>query len=217
MNYSEEIKEVRNRSHASLGLCSKAVEEAGGDVERALKILQEKGVISGAGRARVAAEGRAQAYVHQDAQLTVLVEINCETDFAARSEHFKAFCDLVAMQIAAMSPTWIARADVPAKELEAQTAIYNTQFASEGKPEKIREKIVAGKIEKWFGEVCLSEQKAVASETPNDTIETLRALLSSKLGETITIRRFVRWQVGEGIEKVKKADYAAEIAVLAAD
>ncbi len=216
MNNSDIIREVRNRSHASLALCAKAVDEAGGDVEKALKILQEKGVIQAAGRARVATEGRVQVYEHQGAKISVVVEINCETDFAARSEPFKAFCDIVAMQIAATNPRWTRRSEIPADALANQQGIFEAQLKTEGKPEKVWPRILEGKIEKWKAENCLEEQKAMASETPTDTVELLRAGLSSKLGETVTIRRFVRWEVGEGIEKPAAVDYVAEVARMAA-
>jgi elongation factor Ts len=215
MSSIEVVKEVRNRSHASLKDCAVAVDEAGGDVDKALKLLQEKGIISAAGRAKVANEGRVQSYVHgADARLTVVVEVNCETDFAARSDSFKEFCDTVAMQIAAMNPKWVRREDVPAEVVAEQRRIYEVQLTEQKKPQAAWPKIVEGKIEKWLSEACLLEHKAVASTTPEETIERLRALLSSKLGETITIRRFVRWEVGEGIEKPKKADYATEVAEL---
>ena len=215
MKHSSEIRDLRERTHASLGACAKAIEDAGGDVERALKLLQERGLIIASGRARVAREGRVHTYVHGASEIAVMVEVNCETDFAARSDLFKGFCDIVAMQVAATSPRWVRREDIPAEALVEQRASYEARLAADGKPRAAWDKIIAGKIEKWYGEVCLSEQKALASETPNDTIETHRALLSSKLGETISIRRFQRWAVGEGITEPKKEDYAAQVAVVA--
>lgn len=211
----EMIKEVRNRSHASLTACADALKESDGDVEKALKVLQEKGVINGASKARVATEGRVEAYVHQDARISVLVEINCETDFSARSEFFKGFCEMVSMHIAAMSPKWVKREDVPEDVIAEQRGIFEIQLKAEKKPEKVWPAIMNGKMERWYSEVCLLEQKAVASDTPDATIEKVRALLSSKIGESVSIRRFARWEVGEGLQKVIKGDYASEIAGMA--
>jgi elongation factor Ts len=208
------VKEVRDRSKASLAACATALDEAVGDVDRALVILQEKGIVSGAGRSKIAAEGRVQAYVHGEARITVVVEVNCETDFAARSAGFKEFCDLVAMQIAAHAPRWVSRADVDPTELQQQTEIFKAQV--QGKPPHAVDKIVAGKLDKWYSEVCLLDQKPITVEgNEPTTIETLRALLSSKIGETVKIRRFVRWEVGEGVARSTAPDYATEVALLA--
>lgn len=216
MSTIEIVKEVRNRSHASLKDCASAVDEAGGDIEKALKILQEKGIIRAAGRSRVASEGRVQTYLHGEGRISVVVEVNCETDFAARSADFKEFCEMVAMHVAGMNPRYISPAHVPAVDMADQHGIFKTQAADGKKPEAVVEKIVNGKLDKWLEDVCLVAQKAVLSPTPEKTVEECRALLSSKLGETITIRRFVRWEVGEGIEKAVKADYATEVAAVAA-
>lgn len=216
MSTMETIKEVRNRSHASLKDCASAVEEASGDVEKALKILQEKGIIKAAGRTRIASEGRVQSYLHGEGRISVVVEINCETDFAARSPAFKGFAEMVAMHIAGMNPKFIDVARIPASALAEQKAIFRTQVEDGKKPEHVVDKIISGKLDKWLDEVVLTCQKAVLSESPDKTIDELRALLSSTLGETVTLRRFTRWEVGEGIEKAATANYAEEIAMLAA-
>jgi elongation factor Ts len=213
------VKEVRTRSNASLKDCVAALDESGGDVEKALRILEEKGIINAAKRQRLATEGRVEAYAHgSDSKLTVIVEVNCETDFAARSEPFKTFCEVVALQIAAMNPKFIGRDNIEPEQVAYHRSVFQGQLQAEGKPKppQVVQKIIDGKMEKWFSEVCLLEQKAIAwPDDPEATIEKLRALLSSKIGETVVIRRFSRWEVGEGIEKVEVEDYAAEVAKLA--
>lgn len=210
------IKQVRDRSHASLSACASALEDAGNDVDKALTLLQERGIIKAAGRDRIATEGRTHAYVHGNGRISVIAEINCETDFAAQSQPFKDFCEMVSMHIAGMNPQYLKPADVPATVMSEQKSIFRRQVEDGKKPESVIDRIVGGKLDKWLDESCLICQKAVLSDTPDKTIDEVRAILSSKLGETVTIRRFVRWEVGEGIEKAKKEDYAAEVARLAA-
>lgn len=216
MSTMEIIKEVRNRSHASLKDCASAVDEAGGDVDKALRILQERGVIKGAGRSKVASEGRVQTYLHGEGRISVVVEINCETDFAARSQDFKEFCEMVSMHIAGMNPQFTHVGAIPASTLAEQKAIFRRQVEDGKKPEHVVDKIVSGKLDRWLDETVLTCQKAVLSSTPDKTIDEVRALLSSKLGETVSIRRFTRWEVGEGIEKAQATNYAVEVAMLAA-
>lgn len=215
MNISlEQVKEVRNRSSVGMAECKSALEEAAGDVDKALEVLQKRGLLRAASRAgRIAAQGKIGTYVHGDGSKVCMVEVNCETDFAAKSPTFKEFCENVAMQIVGMSPVYVQRTDVPEAQIAKQREIFEAQLRKEGKPEQAVAKIVEGKLNKWLTEVCLLEQESVTS--PKKTVDQVRAELVAQLGENVTIRRFTRWEVGEGIEKPVKEDYASEVAKLA--
>jgi elongation factor Ts len=210
------VKEVRERSGAGMSDCRSALVESSGDVEKALEIIQKKGLAKAVKKAgRVASEGLVHAYIHAGGRLGVLVEINSETDFVARSADFKQFCDETAMQIAAMSAQFVKREDIDAATKAKQTEIFEGQLKEEGKPQAAWPKILEGKLNKWMQEICLLEQNSIIHE--GKTVEQVRAELVGKIGENITIRRFVRWELGEGIEKAKKEDYAAEVARLASE
>lgn len=208
------VKEVRERSGAAMGDCRSALIEAGGDIEKSLEIIQKKGLAKAIKKAgAIASEGAIHSYIHAGARIGVLLEVNSETDFVARSADFKQFADETAMQIAAMNAQFVKREDIDAATIAKQKDIFAGQLKEEGKPEAAWPKIVEGKLNKWMQENCLIEQMSIIQE--GKTVEQVRSALVAKLGENIAIRRFVRWELGEGIEKAKKEDYAAEVARLA--
>jgi elongation factor Ts len=209
------VKEVRERSGAGMMDCKNALVEASGDVEKALEIIQKKGLAKAVKKAgRVASEGVIQSYVHAGGRIGVLLEVNCETDFASRNDEFKKFVDELAMQIVGMNAQYVRKEEIPATAVAKQKEIFEGQLKEEGKPQQAWPKIMEGKVNKWMSEICLIDQESFTN--PGKTIEQLRNELVAKIGENITIRRFVRWELGEGIEKVKE-DYAAEVAKLAAE
>ncbi|RKD34465.1 translation elongation factor Ts [Thermohalobacter berrensis] len=203
------VKELREKTGAGMLDCKKALEETNGDIEKAVEILRKKGLSKAAKKAdRIAAEGIVDAYIH-GGRIGVLVEVNSETDFVAKNEEFKQFVKDIAMQIAAQNPKYISREEVPEKELEKEKNILREQAKNEGKPDHIVEKIVEGRIEKYFEQVCLLEQPFI-----KDTDITIKELLTqkiAKIGENLKIRRFVRFEVGEGLEK-KEENFAEEVA-----
>jgi elongation factor Ts len=192
----ELIKQLRERTAAGFSDCKKALEEAGGDIEKAIDILRKKGLVIAAKRAgKEAREGIVEAYIHANRKIGVLVEINCETDFVARTDEFREFAHNVAMQIAATNPISITREEVPPEVLEREKRIYEEQLREAGKPENVIPKILEGKLEKFYKENVLLEQPFI--KNPELTIQDLLNELMSKTGEKIVIRRFVRFQVGE--------------------
>ena len=204
------VKELRERTQAGMMDCKKALNETDGDMEKAIAYLREKGLAAAAKKAgRVAAEGAVESYIHMGGKIGVLVEVNCETDFVAKTDTFKNLCHDVALQIAAANPLYISKEDVPAAALEAEKEILRAQALNEGKPEKIVDKMVEGRISKYYTENCLLEQAFV--KNPDITVGTLVNEATLASGEKITVRRFVRYQCGEGIEK-KESNLAAEIA-----
>jgi elongation factor Ts len=208
----EMIKELRERTGAGVVDCKKVLAEMSGDMEKAVEELQKRGIAKAAKKAgRIAAEGLIGCYVHAGGRIAVLVEVNCETDFVARGEEFKQCCEDVAMQIAAMSPLYVNEAEIPAGDLKKQEEIFSSQVREEGKPENIVPKIVAGKIAKWKKEVCLVDEPFVKND--DIAIGDLVAQLSAKTGEKISIRRFARFEVGEGLAK-RENDLAAEVAAM---
>ncbi|MBL8721743.1 MAG: translation elongation factor Ts [Myxococcales bacterium] len=212
---ASQVKEVRERSGAGMMDCKNALAEANGDVEKALELIQKKGLAKAIKKAgRVASEGLLHAYIHAGSRIGVLLEINCETDFVSRNDDFKQFCEDTAMQIAAMNAQFVKKEEIPETAVAKQKEIFAGQLKEEGKPEQAWPKIIEGKLAKWSTEVCLIDQESIIH--PGKTVEALRAELVAKIGENINIRRFVRWELGEGIEK-KKEDYAAEVAKLAAE
>jgi elongation factor Ts len=203
------VKELRERTGAGMMDCKKALTEANGDMERAIEILREKGIASAAKKAgRVTAEGLVEAYIHGGGRIGVLVEVNCETDFVAKNEEFRAFVHDVAMHIAAANPQYVRRDDVPADVIEKERSILRTQTLNEGKPEHIVDKIVEGRLEKFFKEVCLLEQPFV--KDPDKTVEEVLKEKIAHIGENISIRRFARFVLGEGIEK-KETNFVEEV------
>ena len=204
------VKELRERTQAGMLDCKKALAESDGDMEKAVAYLREKGLAAAAKKAgRVAAEGAVESYIHMGGKIGVLVEVNCETDFVANTETFKNLCHDIALQIAAANPLYINKEDVPAAALEAEKEILRNQALNEGKPEKIVDRMVEGRISKYYAENCLMEQAFV--KNPDITVGTLVNEATLASGEKITVRRFTRYERGEGIEK-KVSDLAAEIA-----
>ena len=203
------VKELRERTGAGMMDCKKALSATHGDLEKAIDFLREKGLAAAAKKAgRVAAEGLVEAYIHGGGRIGVLVEVNCETDFVAKTDAFKELVKDIAMHIAATNPSYLKREEVPTAELEHEQAVLAEQARNEGKPEKIIEKMVAGRIEKYYKEVCLMEQPFV--KDPDKTISDLITESIAKIGENISIRRFTRYQLGEGIEK-KEENFAEEV------
>ena len=203
------VKELRERTGAGMMDCKKALSATDGDLEKAIDFLREKGLAAAAKKAgRIAAEGVVQSYIHAGGRIGVLVEVNCETDFVAKTDAFKELVKDIAMHIAATNPSYLKREEVPTAELEHEQAVLAEQARNEGKPEKIIEKMVAGRIEKYYKEVCLMEQPFV--KDPDKTISDLITESIAKIGENISIRRFTRYQLGEGIEK-KEENFAEEV------
>jgi elongation factor Ts len=194
------VKELREKTGAGMMDCKKALSETGGDFEKAVDFLRQKGLATAAKRAgRIASEGKIGSYIHAGGKIGVMVEVNCETDFVAKTDDFQIFVKDVAMHIAASNPSYVQRENVPGEVLEREREIYRAQARDARKPEKILDKIVEGKLEKYFSEVCLLEQAFI--KDPDLTVQDLMNGLIGKLGEKIEIRRFARFQVGEGISK----------------
>ncbi len=194
------VRELREKTGAGMMDCKKALAETEGNFEKAVDYLRQKGLATAAKRAgRVASEGRVGSYIHAGGKIGVMVEVNCETDFVAKTDDFQAFAKDVAMQIAASNPLCVRREEIPPQVLEKEREIYRLQAREAGKPEKIIEKIVDGKLEKYYSEACLMEQVFV--KNTDITIQDLLNELIGKLGEKIEVRRFARFQVGEGIAK----------------
>ena len=188
------VKELREKTGAGVMDCKKALAEASGDLEKAVVWLRERGIAQAAKRSgKLASEGSVGTYIHAGGKLGVLVEVNCETDFVAKTPEFQALVKEIAMQIAAANPRCVSREDVSAEIIEQERQIYATQSA--GKPEAVVKKIVDGKLEKFYRDICLNEQAWVRD--PNRTITDLLGEYVAKLGEKIEIRRFVRFQLGE--------------------
>ena len=204
------IKELRERTAAGLMDCKKALVETDGDQEKAIEFLRKKGLAAAAKKAgRLASEGVVTSYVHSNNRIGVLLEINCETDFVAQTPDFKQFTADVAMQIAAMNPSAVRREEMDTAKVESERVLLREKALAEGKPEKMVDKIVDGQIAKFYAENVLLEQKFVKDD--KKTIEQIQMEIVAKLGENIKIRRFVRYELGEGLEK-KSEDFAAEVA-----
>jgi len=194
---AEQVKELRERTGSGMMECKNALVEAEGDIQKAIEVLRKKGIAKAEKKAsRAANEGVIWAYIHPGNKLGVLVEINCETDFVARTEQFQIFAKDIAMHIAASNPSAIRREDVKADVLAHEKVIYADQARAQGKPEKILDKIVEGKLEKYYAEVCLLEQPFV--KDPQITVKDYLTANIAKIGENISIARFVRYQLGEG-------------------
>lgn len=189
------VKELREKSGAGMMDCKRALQEAGGDFEKAMENLRKKGIAKAAKRAgREANEGVIASYIHQGSRLGVLVEVNCETDFVANTDDFKSFCKNVAMHIAASNPVAITREEVDPALVDKEKEIYREQALASGKPEHIVEKIIEGRMDKFFQEICLLEQPYVRD--PDKTIKDLLTETIAKVGENVTIKRFARFQIG---------------------
>jgi len=203
------VKELREKTGAGMMDCKKALTETDGNVDKAIEVLREKGLAAVAKKAgRIAAEGLVEAYIH-GGRIGVLVEVNSETDFVAKNQEFRDFVKDVALQVAASNPQYVSRDQVDPELVEKEKEILAKQALNEGKPEKIIEKMVEGRIEKFYKEICLLEQPFV--KNPDVTIGELLIEKISKIGENISIRRFTRYEVGEGIEK-KEENFAEEVA-----
>ncbi len=206
------VKELRERSGAGMMDCKAALVETKGDIETAVDTLRKKGLAAADKKAgRVAAEGAVGSYIHAGGKLGVLVEVNCETDFVARTDQFQELVRDIAMHIAAAEPRFVRREEVTADVLEREREIYREQTIAAGKPEKMIDKIVDGKVEKFYSEAVLLEQAYV--KNPEQTVGQLVIEKIAKIGENIQIRRFSRFRLGEGIEK-RKEDFAAEVAAV---
>lgn len=196
---AEMVKELRALTGVGMMDCKKALIEAGGDKEKAKELLREKGLSMAAKRAgRIAAQGIVDSYIHLGGKVGVLVEVNCETDFVARNEDFRAFVRDICLQVAATNPAYLKREEVPAEVIEKEKEILTKQALAEGKPEKIVEKIVTGRLKKFYTENCLLEQEFIKDQ--DKTINNLLTELIGKIGENIVIRRFVRFEMGEGLD-----------------
>jgi len=203
------VKDLRERTGAGMMDCKKALSECDCDMDKAIDLLREKGLAAAAKKeGRIAAEGMVESYIHGGGRIGVLVEVNCETDFVSRGEEFKQFVKDIAMQIAAAKPQYIKREEVPAEEIEHEKQILRAQALNEGKPEKIIDKMVEGRVEKFFEEACLMEQPFI--KDPDIVIKDLLLQKVVKIGEKIVIRRFVRYELGEGIEK-RQDNFADEV------
>lgn len=214
---AQQVKSLRDRTGAGMNDCRLALIEAEANEDKALEIIQKKGLARAAKKAgAIAAEGVVHAYIHSNKRIGVLVEVNTQTDFSSRHEDFLSFVDEVGLQIASSSPLYVRREDVPEAAKASQLELFRGQMAEEeaktGKkrPEAAIEKILEGKLDKWFSEVCLNEQELVTRDDKK-TVGGVADELTARIGEKIGVRRFVRFEVGEGIEK-KKEDFAAEVA-----
>ncbi|MCF8104005.1 MAG: translation elongation factor Ts [Desulfohalobiaceae bacterium] len=196
---AKQVKELRDKTGAGMMDCKKALQSSKGDEQKALNWLREKGISKAQKRTdREASEGVIGSYVHMNGKIGVLVEINCETDFVAKSDKFQEFAKNVSMQIAATSPVCVGPEDLPAELIEQEKTVYANQARGEGKPEDVVEKIVQGRLKKYYKEVCLLEQPYIKDDSLR--IQDLINELTAVLGEKMTIRRFVRMQVGEATE-----------------
>lgn len=204
------VKELRQITGAGMMDCKKALEANNDNMDKAIEFLREKGLAAASKKAgRIAAEGVVESYIHMGGKIGVLVEVNCETDFVAKTDDFKNMVRDIAMHIAATNPLYLNKEDVPDDVVEKEKAILKAQALNEGKPEKIVEKMVEGRISKFYQEICLMEQSFV--KDPDKTIAQIVSEKIAKIGENIKVRRFTRYQMGEGLEK-KEENFAEEVA-----
>ncbi len=209
---ANQVKELREKTGAGMMDCKKALAEAGGDFAKAEEVLRKKGLSAAAKKSsRAATEGAVASYIHMGGKIGVLVEVNCETDFVARTEGFQALVKDVAMQIAAANPSWVRREDVPAEVVAKEIEIAKAQMRDQKKPEAILEKIAQGKLEKFYETNCLVDQLFVKDDKKK--VKDVITEAVAKIGENIQVRRFARFVLGEGLEK-KQENLAEEIAKL---
>jgi elongation factor Ts len=196
---ARDVKALRDRTGAGMMDCKAALEEAGGDLDKAVEILRVRGQAQAAKRGgRAASEGLVTSYVHATGKIGVLVEVDCETDFVARTEPFQEFGRELAIHVAAAAPRYVSEEDVPEEEREAELRIFREQAATDGKPEEVQQKIAEGRLRKWLEDVVLLRQRHVNDEKHGGkTIEELRNELAASTGENVVVRRFVRFQIGE--------------------
>lgn len=206
---AQAVKELREKTGAGMLDCKKALEEANGDMAKASEILREKGLAAAAKKGdRIATEGIVDSYIHAGGRIGVLVEVNCETDFVAKTDAFREFVRDIAMQIAATNPLYLSREDVPQESLDKEREILRAQALNEGKPAHIVDKMVEGRLGKYYEENCLLDQAFI--KDPDKTISTLLNEKIATIGEKISIRRFVRYELGEGLEK-KQDNFVEEV------
>ncbi len=206
---TEDIVKLRKRTNCGMMDCKKALEACNGDIDKATEWLREKGMAKAAKKAdRIAAEGLVSSYIHMGGKIGVLLEVNCETDFASKSEKFVQLCKDIAMHIAAVNPTYVRREEVAAEAVEHEKEVLKAQALNEGKPANIVERMIEGRLKKFYEEVCLMEQPFV--KNPDQTITDLINDAVLTIGEKITVRRFVRYEMGEGLEK-RNYNFAEEV------
>ena len=206
---AQQVKDLREKTGAGFMACKAALSESAGDLEGAIRYLRERGLAVAAKKAgRVTAEGVIGSYIHAGGKIGVLVEVNCETDFVARTDDFQQFVRSLAMQVAAARPLYVSREEIPPADLERERAIYAVQAAQSGKPPQVMAKMVEGKVEKYAAEVCLLDQDYV--KEPGKPVRQVVADAIAKLGENISVRRFMRFQLGEGIDQSKGDDGAPQ-------
>jgi len=207
---AQQVRQRRTKTGAGIMDCKKALSESSGDLDKAVEFLRKKGLSAASKKAsRVATEGAVGSYIHAGGKIGVLLEVNCETDFVARNDDFKGFVKDIAMHIAASQPQYVGRSEVPEAQVAKEREILEAQAAEEGKPAKVVEKIVEGRLSKFYKEICLLEQPFV--KDPDKSVEQLLNEVVAKIGEKIAIRRFARYQLGEGLEK-RDDDFASEVA-----
>jgi len=205
-----QVKELREATGVGMMECKKALTECDGNMEKAMEWLRKKGIASAEKKAgRVAAEGVVESYIHMGGRIGVLIEVNCETDFVAKTPEFKSFVRDIAMHIAAANPSFLDRTEVPSETLDKEREILRAQALNEGKPEKIVDRMVEGRVEKFYKENCLVDQPFV--KNPDMTIAQYVNERIQQTGENIKIRRFVRYEMGEGLEK-RHDNFAEEVA-----
>lgn len=204
------VKELRDRTGVGMMECKKALTEANGDINKAADILRERGLANAAKKSgRIAAEGLVGSYIHGEGRIGVLIEVNIETDFAAKNVDFQAFVKDMAMQVAASKPEYVRREEISPEILEKEKSILRAQALNEGKPEHVVDKMIEGRIEKFYKQVCLLDQPFI--KDPDHSVQDVTNNLISKIGENITIRRFARYEMGEGLEK-REENFAEEVA-----
>ncbi|TZE83324.1 translation elongation factor Ts [Calorimonas adulescens] len=193
------VKELRERTGSGIMDCKKALQDANGNIEEAIVLLRERGLAAASKKSgRTASEGIVESYIHGEGRIGVLIEVNCETDFVARNSEFRNFVHELAMQIAAANPQYVRREDIPESVIQREREIIRAQVMNEGKPANIADKIIEGRLEKYYKENCLMEQSYIRN--PDITIEDFLKEKIAKLGENIIIRRFTRYEVGEGLD-----------------
>lgn len=203
------VKELRTKTGAGMMDCKKALSATDGDLDKAIDFLREKGLAAAAKKAdRIAAEGLVYSYIHGNGRIGVLVEVNCETDFVAQTDSFKDLCKDIAMQIAAAKPAYLKREEVPQEVLDHEREVLSKQALNEGKPQHIVDKMIVGRIEKYYKENCLLDQEFI--KDADKTISQVITEQIAKIGEKIDIRRYVRYELGEGMEK-RNDDFVSEV------
>lgn len=203
------VKELRERTGAGMMDCKNALIEKNGDVDKAIEFLRERGLAAAAKKSgRIAAEGVCEAYIHGGGRIGVLLELNCETDFVAKTDGFKALAKDICMQIAASRPEFVRREEVPQAVVEKEKEIFTQQALNEGKPQAVVEKMITGRLDKYFKEICLLEQPFI--KNPDITVDKMIIEQIATIGENINVRRFTRYELGEGLEK-RQDNFAEEV------